>query len=259
MRTADMIKSKFYRGRDLEGRPPITLTIAEVTEEIMGRSASAHGVPDTKAILWFREGLKGISLNKGKVALLEYAFGPESDLWVGKKIRLSYDPSIMFGDKAVGGVKLETPPGVKYDPSHAPAGWGAPQTPQGPPGAPPPPVWNPHTNTWDVVNPPAQPRTPPPPVWNPQTNSWDVVNPQTGEVSAPVGPQGSAAAQPTAQPQYQGPPPTISQRVNAPKSADPWADPNYQPLSKPGEDFDDDIPFDQAPTGQPDDPSSRRW
>jgi hypothetical protein len=216
MRTSEMIKSKFWRARDLEGQRPVTLTISDVTEELLGRGARQ----DVKCFLWFRDHQKGLQLNKTLVTLLELAYGPDSEAWVGQRIRLSYDPSVMFGDRAVGGVRLETPPGVLYTPGAALPGWGS--GPQPPPGAPPAPVWDAKRQLWVTPQPPQgiAAQAPPPPVWNPLTSSWETVNPGTGE----IGSQGRA--------------PTISERVNAqhpPASAGPD---DFGPLPPPNDEFD---------------------
>lgn len=212
MRTSDMIKSKFWRARDVEGQAPVTLTIADVTEELMGRGARQ----DVKCFLWFKEHAKGLQLNKTRVNTLEAAFGPDSELWVGKRVRLSFDPTVEFGGRAVGGIRLQTPPGVVWNGAAAGA-WGAPESV---PGRPPMPVWDEKRQIWITPQPPppiaapgASASRPPPPVWNEATQSWDTVDPRTGEI---------AGARP----------PTISERVNQghpPAGADP--------------EFNDDIPF----------------
>jgi hypothetical protein len=74
MRTADMNKSKYWRARDLEGQRPVTLTIADVSEELLGRG----GHQETKCFLWFHESPKGLQLNKTRVNILEAAYGPDS-------------------------------------------------------------------------------------------------------------------------------------------------------------------------------------
>jgi hypothetical protein len=220
LRTSDMIKSKFWRARDLEGQPPVFLTIADVTEELLGRG----GRQDVKCFLWFKEHNKGLQLNKSRVVVLEAAYGPDSELWVGKRVRLSFDPSVEFGGRAVGGVRVQTPPGIVYTPgTTAYPGWG--DAPAQVPGRPPQPIWDDKRQQWITPQPapaPAPANRPPPPVWNEATKSWETVNPTTGEIAAPA---------------YQRPP-TISERVNAghPPAQD------FGPLP-PQEDFNDDIPF----------------
>jgi hypothetical protein len=240
MRTADMVKSKYWRGRDLEGQRPMILTIAHVTEEIMGRGA--HG-QDVKCFLWFQEHLKGLQLNKSRVLILEMAYGPDSELWIGKRVKLSYDPTVMFGDKPVGGVRLETPAGVVYRANGAAGAWGdAPL----PPGAPPPPVWDANRQQWILPTPPPAaappPNRPPPPVWNAATQKWEFVDAQTGEINGAAGSVASSIAQPA---QHQRPP-TISERVNAGHPApsdDGWGGQPPPTGQQHAPEFDDDIPF----------------
>lgn len=238
MRTSDIVKSKFFRGKDLQGKPPLVLTIADVTEEVVGRG----GGRETKCYLWFNETLKGLGLNATRTATLEAAYGPESDLWTGARVRLSFDPTVMFGDKIIGGIKLVTPSGIVYDPAAAGASgaWGAPAA--GPPGAPPPPVWD--GTKWVVSQPPpAAPRPPPPPVWNQVTGVWDTVNPATGEIGPPsVAAHAAPPPPPPANPQDStwGGAPTLGERMAAPP-ADDWGRPAAP--GAPPTDFDDDIPF----------------
>jgi len=230
MRTSEMIKSKFWRARDLEGQPPVVLTITDVTEELLGRGAHQ----DVKCFLWFKEHPKGLQLNKLRVTTLEAAFGPDSDLWVGKRVRLSFDATVRFGDRAVGGVRLQTPPGVIYTPGvGGHPGWG--DAPAAVPGRPPAPVWDEKRQQWITPQPTAAgvPDRPPPPVWNEATGAWETVNPGTGEIA-------SAPAR-AARPQ------TISERVNAghPPAGghDGWGPLPPQTAAAGSPEFDDDIPF----------------
>lgn len=234
MRTSDMIKSKFWRAADLQGQPPVVLTIAHVTEELLGRGSRQ----DVKCFLWFTDHAKGLQLNKTRVKVLEMAYGPDSDAWTGRRVRLSFDPTVEFGANAVGGVKLQTPPGVVYTGQASAAAWGTlPQTPVAPAGAPPPPVWDAAQGVWVTQQPIAAPRPsqPPPPVWNAATQTWDVVNPGTGEIVGAPRP----AAKPNPQDATWGGTATLGERMAAP-AADSWE--SVAPAGAP-EDFDDDIPF----------------
>lgn len=232
MRTSEMIKSKFWRAGDVQGQPPVVLSISQVTEELMGRG----GRQEVKCFLWFNEHLKGLQLNKTRVRLLEAAYGPDSDLWIGRKVRLSFDPSVEFGGRAVGGVRIQTEPGVVYSAAAgAHPGWG--DAPAAVPGRPPAPVWDEQRQAWVTPQPlpaAAQPKRPPPPVWNEATQQWETVDTSTGEMSPPK----------------HVPPPTISQRVNAghpPADGTTWGAPAAAggPVTTPGaaEDWNDDIPF----------------
>jgi hypothetical protein len=225
-----MIKSKFFRGKDLEGVAPIYLHIADVSEELMGRGSRQ----DVKCVMWFHENPKGLRLNKTAVNVLEAAYGPDSDLWSGKKVKLYFDPKVEFGGRPVGGVAVATPPGAVYQATAAQAGWGdAPQTPA---GRPPPPVWDEKRQMYVTVTPPVAapglgpPRRPPPPVWNDATQAWETVDPGSGEIAPPK----------------HVPPPTISERVNAGNPVpqdDGWGAVQPQRVRDPNADFDDDIQF----------------
>jgi hypothetical protein len=226
-----MIKSKFFRATDVQGMPPIVLTIAEVTEELLGRGTRQ----DMKCFLWFKENLKGLQLNKSRVRTLEAAYGPDSDLWIGRRVRLSFDPTVEFGGRAVGGVRLETSPGVVYTPAAHAAAWGGP--PPGVPTAPPQPVWDPVTNAWVLPAPapapapaPSAAPRPPQPVWDAVSNSWVLPGP--------------AAAAPAPDPMMGGAP-TISQRIAAGSptaAAAEWVDSSTGEV-RTGDDFNDKIPF----------------
>lgn len=231
MRTSDMIKSKFWRAADLQGQPPVVLTIADVTEELMGRG----GRQDVKCFLWFTDHLKGLQLNKSRVRVIEMAYGPDSELWVGKRVRLSFDPTVEFGGRAVGGVRLQTPPGVVYTPSATGhAGWG--EAPASVPGRPPAPVWDEKRQLWVTPQPiaaPAAAHRPPPPVWNEVTQSWETVDTTTGEIGA---------RKPIPRDDTWGGAPTLSQRM-APVP-DPWDQPQSEnPAPAGAAEFNDEIPY----------------
>lgn len=234
MRTSILTKSKYWSGRDLKGQPAVILTIADVSEEIMTREGRA----DTKYFLWFMDHEKGLQLNKTRVAILEHAYGEETDYWSGKKVRLSYDPSVMMAGQAVGGVKVTTPAGVVYSQQqhqHA-AAWGdAPQQQAGAPIC---------ASGKAAVN---------------VAGKW--LDPDTGQPVSPAKKKAVLVAgqwldpdtgQPTSPPQGQGPPKTIGQRIaegHPPAAAsDGWdeASPGVVDAST-GEvltpEFDDDIPF----------------
>jgi len=203
MKTSELIKSKFIRKADLIGAPPLVLTIADVTTE---KSNNRGG---NQAVMWFQETEKGLGLNNTKLKTLETAYGPDTDQWVGHRVRLSHDPDVKFGDVPVGCVRLETP-----QRRQAANGQGAPATPAA--ARPPPPVWDPVRQEYVAA---AQPTRPPPPVWSEELQAW--VAPTTAPAAPTV-----AAPRPVSD-EFGPPPQTIAQRVAAS---------NPPP-------FDDEIPF----------------
>jgi hypothetical protein len=98
MKTSDMIQSPFLKKEDFT--TPTILTIKRVSLEQVVKG-------EEKWVLFFNEVVKGLVLNKTKIKLLEAGYGDDTDMWIGKKVRLSFDPDVSFGGEIVGGVKLE--------------------------------------------------------------------------------------------------------------------------------------------------------
>lgn len=102
MKTSEMIQSKFLKKEDFPS--PTVLTIKSVSLEEVGRG-------DTRWVLYFHEKAKGIVLNVTKIRQLENRYGPETDDWIGKKIKAENDPTVMMGTQVVGGIKFTMPSG----------------------------------------------------------------------------------------------------------------------------------------------------
>jgi hypothetical protein len=124
MKTSDMIQSPFLKKEDFA--TPTILTIKRVSLEQVVKG-------EEKWVLFFNEKTKGLVLNKTKIKLLEGGYGDDTDLWIGKKVRLSFDPTVAFGGETVGGVKLEVSKGASKPatPAPAPAAPVVPVTPAG--------------------------------------------------------------------------------------------------------------------------------
>jgi hypothetical protein len=225
-RTSDMIKSNYISKAEVRAAGGMILTIVGCTLEKVGS--------DDKWVLWFNEHPKGLGLNNTKIKLLEAAYGDDSDYWVNRRVRLSFDPSVMMSGQVVGGIKLTCStlgqaPAAGHVPPQRPVNGGghpgmrAPGHPipmggqNAPAGAPPPP--------------------PPQPVWD--GTRW--VLPQTAppagaefdQATGEIHQHGQAL---TPQPQR---PQTISERVN---QGHPPAG-GLGPVGSPDNEFGDDIPF----------------
>lgn len=100
MKTSMMIQSKFLKKEDFP--QPEVLTIKDVSLEEVGKG-------DTRWVLFFKEKAKGIVLNVTKIKQLEAAYGDDSDMWNGKKVKVEHDPTVMMGTKVVGGIKFIFP------------------------------------------------------------------------------------------------------------------------------------------------------
>lgn len=96
---SDMIQSKYLKKDDFP--KPQVLTIRDCSLEEVGDGES-------RWVLWLKENSKGLVLNVTKIRELEASYGKNTDDWLGKKVRLSHDPSVSYAGKRVGGIKLET-------------------------------------------------------------------------------------------------------------------------------------------------------
>jgi hypothetical protein len=95
-----MVQSKFLKKEDFP--QPEVLTIRSIAIEEVGKG-------DTRWVLYFNEKTKAVVLNITKIRQLEAGFSDETDNWVGKKIKVSHDPTVMMGQQVVGGIKFTLP------------------------------------------------------------------------------------------------------------------------------------------------------
>ena len=98
----DMIQSKFLRKEDFDEDRVLTIKGCKL-EDMPGDSG------DQKWVLYFREEPKGMALNITTIRVLESAYGPDSDHWIGNKVMVYVDPNVSFGGRVVGGLRLRTP------------------------------------------------------------------------------------------------------------------------------------------------------
>lgn len=108
MKTSDMIQSKYLKKEDFE--TPQILTIKDVSLEEVGKEG------DTRWVMHFREQSKGVVLNVTKIRKLEANYGNDSDMWMGKKVKLYHDPDVMFAGKVTGGIGMVLPKAVAATP-----------------------------------------------------------------------------------------------------------------------------------------------
>jgi hypothetical protein len=95
-----MVQSKFLKKEDFPS--PQVMTIRTVAMEEVGKS-------DTRWVVYFNEHVKGIVLNVTKIRQLEATFGDDTDRWMGKRIKVMNDPTVMMGQQVVGGIKFIMP------------------------------------------------------------------------------------------------------------------------------------------------------
>jgi hypothetical protein len=99
MKQSEVFPSKYLSQADVPR--PISAIVADVRRE------KPFDDDDEKAVLYFTDShMKSMILNKGNWAALECAYGDESDNWRGKPVEVYVDPSVMYGGKRVGGLRL---------------------------------------------------------------------------------------------------------------------------------------------------------
>lgn len=105
-RINDMVESKFLKKEDVMPNP-IMVTITKASQH----DVSLQNEPSRlKWCLEFAETDKPLVLNVTNMRLLESIFGSDdTDDWIGKKIVLYNDPSIMYAGKVTGGVRVRAP------------------------------------------------------------------------------------------------------------------------------------------------------
>jgi hypothetical protein len=82
---------------------PTTVTITS------SKSVTFEDDDKEKLALYFEELEKGMICNATNINLLIALLGSdETDDWVGKQVTLYVDPTIMFGGKKVGGIRIRS-------------------------------------------------------------------------------------------------------------------------------------------------------
>lgn len=112
MKRSDAFPSKYVSKDDVE--TPVVWTIAKVEKVEM--DADDGGKKSPPVIFFTEQESKPLILNNSNWMTIEDAYGDDSDRWTGKQIELFKDPSVMFGGKRVGGVRVRKP----SDNDHAP-------------------------------------------------------------------------------------------------------------------------------------------
>lgn len=118
-KVSEMIVSKFLKKEDFEEDRVLTIKGVKL-EDMPGNEGQQ------KWVLYFREEPKGLAMSVTTIRVLEQAFGSDSDHWIGNRVKVYVDPSVSFGGKVVGGLRIRTPKA-------------GPKAPVAPPPPPPPP------------------------------------------------------------------------------------------------------------------------
>lgn len=104
-KVSDLKQSKYLTKDDC--MPAILVTVKGYEQVNV---AMENQTPDMKWALTFTEDQKPLVLNQTNGAIIESITGSDDfDHWIGKKIVLYNDPSIMFAGKMTGGIRVRAP------------------------------------------------------------------------------------------------------------------------------------------------------
>jgi hypothetical protein len=107
-----MIQSKFLRKEDIDDDTPATIKSLKL-EDMPGDAG------EQRWAAYFRELQKGMVLNTTMIRVLEKAYGDESDAWIGKKVVLYVDPTVVYKGAVVGGLRLRPAKLAKLKPAES--------------------------------------------------------------------------------------------------------------------------------------------
>jgi len=90
--------SQYVKADDVkQGPQKFTISAVEATE-----------TPDGKpALQLVFEGGKKLTLNKTNARILAGMIGDDTDAWLEKKVVVTFDPTVMFSGKMVGGIRVK--------------------------------------------------------------------------------------------------------------------------------------------------------
>lgn len=122
MKRSDAFPSTYLAKEDVPD--PVTAIIADVSREPI-RNENC-GTDDKPVVTFEHDQLKAMILNQVNWQTLEDAYGEDSDDWRGKPVEVYVDPSVMFGGRRVGGVRVRVPSNQPSRPINGRQGNGRP-------------------------------------------------------------------------------------------------------------------------------------
>lgn len=105
MHIGEIAQSNYLKKSDVT--PPLTVTISGMTQDNLAKDGQP---PENKYVLQFSEDVKPMVLNTTNAQLIALVTGSEeTNDWIGKKITLYNDPTISFGGRLTGGIRVQVP------------------------------------------------------------------------------------------------------------------------------------------------------
>ena len=102
---SDLSNSKYLSKGDVA--KPVVVTVTGLQQENVARQ---NEKPKMKYIMYFKELDKGLVMNPTNGnAMLAITGSEQLEAWTGAKIVLFNDPTVSFGQKQVGGIRIRAP------------------------------------------------------------------------------------------------------------------------------------------------------
>lgn len=109
------------------GKDDVQAPFCTVIRDVRMEKIKGENGEEDKAVLHFADQqIKAMIINSTNWTTLEDAYGEDSDMWRGKQVEIYIDPSVMFGGRRIGGLRVRIPSGAnQMRPSPAPLanGW----------------------------------------------------------------------------------------------------------------------------------------
>lgn len=106
MKASDFLGGDFIKGDDVKSGPKkVTITGVEVAK------FDKNGKTERKLQLVVDDAgdSKKVTLNATNLTAVQDAYGNETDEWEGKKVVLYHDPTVSYGGKRIGGLRIKVP------------------------------------------------------------------------------------------------------------------------------------------------------
>jgi hypothetical protein len=104
----DLIPSRYIKKDDLGANEAALCTIRSLTRENVG----TQDEPAEKVVIGLDEFDKSFVANITNVYAIAAIYGDDYGEWIGKKIVIYFDPSVLFKGKVTGGMRVRAPKGT---------------------------------------------------------------------------------------------------------------------------------------------------
>ena len=107
LKRSDVFPSRYLGKEDVT--KPLRSTISEVRKETI---QGDRGDEDKPVMVFDNPDMKPMIINSTNWEVIEAAYGPDTDGWIGKLVEVYVDPGVMYGGRRVGGVRVRIPAGA---------------------------------------------------------------------------------------------------------------------------------------------------